>query len=226
MIGCLDAGYDKLLKYFNKAERSPAYIAAVVLNPQLKWTVFMNWKEEDQKSAEEALSCLWEDEYRSNTGLPQRITTPIHHSGNTYFQWLAECKTTDDDYEMDELEKYLQADTPINIGNISAQEWWSESSQRAKYPLLSKMAIDILSIPAMSAEVERVFSGAKTTISEGRWRLGIDTIEALQCLKSWFRAGYYTKEELHDVVRAQEAMERQKLIEEQEIVDGHEIVEG
>lgn len=80
----------------------------------------------------------------------------------------------------------------------------------------SKMAIDILSIPAMAAEVERVFSGAKTTINEGRWSLGIDTIEALQCLKSWFRAGFYTKQELNDVVRAQEEMERQEVVEEHE----------
>ena len=59
--------------------------------------------------------------------------------------------------------------------------------------ILSKMAIDILSIPAMAAEIE--LSGAKTTINEGRWSLGIDTIEALQCVKPWFRARYYTKED-------------------------------
>ena len=58
------------------------------------------------------------------------------------------------------------------------------------------MAIDILSIRAITAaEIERVFSGAKTTINERRWSLGIDTIEALQCLKPWFRAGYYSKED-------------------------------
>ena len=71
------------------------------------------------------------------------------------------------------------------------------------------MAIDNLSIPAMTAEVEQIFLGAKTTINEGRWKLGIETIEALQCLKSWFRAGFYTKEELNQVVLAQKAMDRQ-----------------
>ena len=68
---------------------------------------------------------------------------------------------------MDELEKYL-TDIPIDIGTISARKRWSESSQRAKYLLLSKMAIDIFSIPAMAAEVEPVFSGTKTTINKGR----------------------------------------------------------
>ena len=49
------------------------------------------------------------------------------------------------------------------------------------------MALDLLSIPAMSAEPERLFSGAKITITDRRNRLGIDTIEAIESLKSWFR---------------------------------------
>lgn len=142
MIGCLDAGYDKLLKYFNKHERSPAYIAAVVLNPRLKWTVSREWNEEDKKNAEKALFRLWKIEYRSNTGLPQRLT-PVIHLDNTYLRWLAPCTTTDDNHEIDELEKYLQADMIVSVGNISAREWWAESSQRAKYPLFLKMAIEV-----------------------------------------------------------------------------------
>jgi len=47
------------------------------------------------------------------------------------------------------------------------------------------MAIDILSIPAMSADPERLFSGAKITITDRRNRFGIRTIQALECLKSW-----------------------------------------
>src|SRR6266536_4158053 len=49
------------------------------------------------------------------------------------------------------------------------------------------MALDILSIPAMSADPERLFSGAKITISDRRNRLGIYTVEALECLKSWLK---------------------------------------
>ncbi|ODQ76865.1 hypothetical protein LIPSTDRAFT_67870 [Lipomyces starkeyi NRRL Y-11557] len=47
------------------------------------------------------------------------------------------------------------------------------------------MALDVLSIPAMSAEPERLFSSAKITITDRRNRLGIETIEAIECLKSW-----------------------------------------
>jgi hAT family C-terminal dimerisation region len=49
------------------------------------------------------------------------------------------------------------------------------------------MALDILSIPVMLADPERLFLGAKITISNRRNRLGIYTIEALECLKSWLK---------------------------------------
>jgi hypothetical protein len=50
------------------------------------------------------------------------------------------------------------------------------------------MALDILSIPLMSAEPERLFSSAKVTISERRTNLGIESIEAIECLKSWLKS--------------------------------------
>ena len=51
------------------------------------------------------------------------------------------------------------------------------------------MALDYLTIPAMSAEPERVFSGAKITLSDRRCRMGDDALEALECLQSWHRDG-------------------------------------
>jgi len=47
------------------------------------------------------------------------------------------------------------------------------------------MAIDILSIPLMLAEAERVFSGAWQIISWDRISLKSINIEHIECLKSW-----------------------------------------
>lgn len=44
------------------------------------------------------------------------------------------------------------------------------------------MAYNLPSIPAMSAETERIFSGTKLTISPQRNRFGEDIIEATECL--------------------------------------------
>ena len=39
----------------------------------------------------------------------------------------------------------------------------------------------------MSAKAERVFSGARRTISWSRCRLGATVVEQTECLKSWVR---------------------------------------
>src|SRR5579871_5398493 len=53
-------------------------------------------------------------------------------------------------------------------------------------PDLARFALDMLAIPAMSAECERVFSSAKHLITDARNRLNPDIIEANECLKHWF----------------------------------------
>jgi hypothetical protein len=51
---------------------------------------------------------------------------------------------------------------------------------------LRQIALDHISIPAMSAEVERVFSSTKRLITPDRNRLSDEAIEILQLLKYWW----------------------------------------
>ena len=55
------------------------------------------------------------------------------------------------------------------------------------------MAIDILSILAMSDELERVFSGARRTITWERGQIEPETVEMTECLKHWKRSGVLNK---------------------------------
>jgi hypothetical protein len=55
------------------------------------------------------------------------------------------------------------------------------------------MAIDILLIPAISDEPERVFSGARRTISWERGQLEAETIKMTECLKHRERSGILDK---------------------------------
>lgn len=68
-------------------------------------------------------------------------------------------------------------------------QYWD--GQAAISPSLSQMALDLLSIPAMTAECECVFSSAKILISDRRNRLKDDIIEASECLNYWYRRGYF-----------------------------------
>jgi len=49
------------------------------------------------------------------------------------------------------------------------------------------MAIEVLSVPAMSDDPERVFSCIRRTISWDRTRLLAETIEKLECLGNWVK---------------------------------------
>jgi hypothetical protein len=84
--------------------------------------------------------------------------------------------------EGDEFDRFIsQPQSAVS----DAIAWWLEPTQQRDYPRLSQMAIDILSIPPMSAEAERVFSGARRTISWERAALGSVSVERGECLKSW-----------------------------------------
>ena len=85
----------------------------------------------------------------------------------------------------DEYTRYCDSPTLPEIHD--ARQWWLEPTQRRNFPNLSIMALNLLSIPAMSAEPERVFSSIGITVSKRRNRISIVTLEHLECLKSWLK---------------------------------------
>ena len=72
--------------------------------------------------------------------------------------------------------------TESDEGNEDAVfTWW-----RTIGPvILRRRPLDLASIPAMSAEIERVFSSTKRLITTDRNHLQPETIEHLQLLKYW-----------------------------------------
>ena len=83
---------------------------------------------------------------------------------------------------IDDYDAYL-ASLAIRVDNPII--WWRDD--QTTYPRLSQMAFDLLSVPAMLTECERVFSQAKLTISSQRHSLTDVTINAIKCLKNWVR---------------------------------------
>ena len=59
-----------------------------------------------------------------------------------------------------------------------------EEKQKRDFPNLSRMALNILSIPAIAADLERLFSSAGLTVTDRRNHLSIKSIEAIECIKS------------------------------------------
>ena len=65
-------------------------------------------------------------------------------------------------------------------------QWWHKRGSN-KYPRLSVLAKELLSICASSSPSERLFSTSRGIITFRRGRLAPDIISALMTLKSWSR---------------------------------------
>jgi len=85
-----------------------------------------------------------------------------------------------------ELDTYLAKPTIPRSGHFDVLAWWRSNS--LEYPILSRMARDILVVPASSVASESAFSIGKRVISDDRSRLAPETIEALVYRQDWIRA--------------------------------------
>lgn len=56
-----------------------------------------------------------------------------------------------------EWEDYLNISRVKDCKGLSVRRWWPV--HRGKFPILSRTAMELLAVPAMSTEVECVFSG-------------------------------------------------------------------
>ena len=89
-----------------------------------------------------------------------------------------------------DLDEYEQWQRDIHNSDalvIDPYEYWH--MRRLKYPRLSIMALDLLTVPPMSAECERLFSTTGLMVTKSHNRLDARTIGLCQRLCTWLRAG-------------------------------------
>ena len=87
-----------------------------------------------------------------------------------------------------QLDLYLEEPAlELNV-ELDVLEFWHGSSMR--YPELSLMARDLLTIPVSTVASESAFSLGGRTISPTRSALKPKTVQALVCLQDWRRADY------------------------------------
>ena len=183
MVNSINMGWYVLDKYYKSSDEAPAYITALLLHPmRRKKYIDSNWAASWSEPALHAAREIW-GRYKD---LPLQENANGRENDShelSEFEKIAqELDVTENDNE-DEIEKFVIA-SPHKI-NCSLLQWWCKEEQRLEYPRLHKMAIDILSIPPMSDEAERVFSGVRRTISWDRARLGAWIVEMTELLGNW-----------------------------------------
>ena len=184
---CINLAWDKLHDYYILMDDTPAYALGVFLHPKHRWSYFeKRWDTPDLRAflqpTQDRIRKLWEEEYKHNISA---LTLDRISSSDSENDFLDRFLDEGFDTTKDDFETYLAGEATHIKKDQNLFVWWSNSGLSQ----LAQMAYDILSIPAMSSETERVFSGAKLTISPTRNRLGDDIIEATECLNHWYKAG-------------------------------------
>lgn len=105
---------------------------------------------------------------------------------------------------MDALEEYLSTSCLTDVED-PLQHWNGvlTSSRNAEKRALARMALDFLSAPAASTDVERAFSRGGLTVSKRRHSLNDESTRAAAVLSSWAMVGGVIPEaEILDAFRA------------------------
>ncbi|KAG4269874.1 hypothetical protein FPRO04_14758 [Fusarium proliferatum] len=172
------ASWFKFDKYCKLTDDTPIYAAAVLLHPAYRKGYFdTHWGHQRQyiEPTIKAARKLWQKHFkpRSEELTPTSQSSNIGQMENPFRRFKAQAAGAIHDQLRDEFDDFIWA-TPHIIGEQSALDWWLKPARQFVYPNLSKMAITIFSIPPMSAEPERVFSGTKHTIAPERIRRGAE----------------------------------------------------
>jgi hypothetical protein len=211
----IKSGKEKLDTYFDKLLLQPDvsyYAVALALYPKLRLTWFKtHWKHYPRwyKKAEADICKVYarylEAEVEADEAIAPPLTRrklPVNHS-SLYAQtmsvdlMLLTNTTAKRQKRVGQLDEYF-GNQSIDLNSESEHEqqllegdpweWWLQRG-RSDYPILFKIAIDFLSIPATSCSNERAFSKARRTITCDRNSLAGATIEALQLQKDWLLCG-------------------------------------
>lgn len=195
LLVCIKNAQDKLGDYYQQMQESPVYTASVVLNPQHKWHWFnFHWKTKHEwiGKAQSNVQNLWFTNYKDTIQTYQDQPPIIHSTAgqdpSDFDQFMMPPDYYDEENQADEYEQYLADPRQTREAGkrSSLCDFWG--SQESSYPSLSRMAFDVLSIPAMSAECERTFSSTKLLLTDRRARMKEDVIEGSECLRAWFMA--------------------------------------
>jgi len=195
---CIVNCWCKLDEYFAIVDQTPALYASVVATPNMKWFYFEHtwkdghtWKDAKQPrrwipNGKRALYNLWY-EYKSM----ELDLNGIQSCGEKRkrepdsFQLATDMTLIQPIEEVDELDAWIsQRCFNLEEGDTLPQYWLRQRRVKST-ARLAQMGLDMVSIPAMSSECERVFSQAKLLITGQRGALRPDIIEATQCLRMW-----------------------------------------
>jgi hypothetical protein len=198
----INLGWEKLEKYYLLLDETPIYYAALALHPAYRWDYFEEqWERHPDwvAKAKEIVKDVWVTDYkpleivRSSENEPIAKRLKIYpnafeaHRQKARIKYSSPGVSSSTLVELDEYEAWIQSPQETDVSIQDPIQYWHDL--RFKYPRLSRMALDFLTIQPMSAECERLFSESGLMVTPQRNRLEAHTVGMSQAVRSWLRAG-------------------------------------
>lgn len=221
---------EKFIKYWGTFEEmNKLLFVAVVLDPRYKlkyleyhfnnaYGIFVG--KERSGSVKDTLKSLY-GYYNSrygtsndNVNAQTRLTCEIDiipSSELCQSQWQKHLENEDNAEIKSEVERYLNDDVE-KTSDLDILAWWKVSS--ARYPIVSRIARDVLCIPVSTVASESAFSTGGRILNSYRSSLSTKTVEALICTQQWIRSSSRDCkfEDLLEEIQKLEIVEKGKLI--------------
>ncbi|KAI3473651.1 hypothetical protein Pfo_030906 [Paulownia fortunei] len=113
------------------------------------------------------------------------------------------------EYVKSELEKYLNEDFEDDNEDFDVLKWWKVNSHR--FPILSKIARDILAVPVSTVASEAAFSTGGRVLDAFRSSLSPKIVQTLICAQDWLRLNskpISVEEELSEVEKLDQELSK------------------
>jgi hypothetical protein len=205
----VNLAWSKLNDYYMKLDETPVYYAALALHPTYRWKaiekLWSGHKDSRQwlDKAKHLLQEAWRGKYQYLELPEESIPAPQakrHCKGLNAFERFTQSTRTADEVatedeaksSADEYTQWLSTPESADSDVEDPIQYWH--AHRHRYPRLSRMALDFLTVQAMSAECERLFSAGGRMVTPQRNSLDAEIISMSLVLRSWYRSGI-----IHDV---------------------------
>ncbi|XP_050379413.1 zinc finger BED domain-containing protein DAYSLEEPER-like [Argentina anserina] len=168
---------------------------AVVMDPRFKME-FVEWAYEKLYGRESSQLKVFTDTLSSLFGAYKETST---HQSSSYHiheslsqiqgkpcilqEFDARYKSGQNSSLKTELNKYLDEVRLDNLVDLDVLAWWK--MERHRYPILSQMARDVLTILVSTVASESAFSIGGRVLDEYRSSLLPETVQALLCTRDW-----------------------------------------
>ena len=169
---CIDHAWKLMTEYYKEIDKSRAYVVAMILDPRQKYEYFIRqWDEKHHAGMRKKMESMFAEyqvpvtENSDSQNETVQSISQIQSKGKNLMMpnwdihgWRFGKQDTDET----ELDRYLKAPLLCLKGEEANKkfdplEWWKGNA--VEYPTLARIACELYSIPAMSVEPERVFSG-------------------------------------------------------------------